>query len=698
MGEYARLGIEKLKQALNLVFDYFEKDKKSFFKKYFKGREGEVAYPANPDTYHKIVDELRNAHQQEIVTNDIQSNMLILAGPGSGKTKAIVHRCAYLLCVQQVHTSSILVLCYHHNAAIKLKKRLIKLIGQRGSFVLVSTYHALAMRITGISFGVEKMEAEQIDFNKVIDDATDLLNGKIELPGIDAEEQRERLLGGIQTILVDEYQDIDSSQYDLISAIAGRKIYDTEEKISIMAVGDDDQNIYSFRGANIRYIRKFQEDYRIQQHDKTMKPHEVALRYLTENYRSTASIIDIANSFIAHNRDRMKTSFPIRINNSRKNELPGGQWENLDPDRKGKVLVIKVSDFGDQQLAIVKEIKRLKKLHLDAQWSDFAILARTKKILVPIRCLLEECGIPVSYSLNKDESPPPYRVREILDFLVFLHDKKKTSLCITQLIKEYEAFSERIAENIWGGMLLDILENLRRESGDASIAIGEIIDYIYDNLAEFRKEQILGNGVFLSTMHAAKGMEFRHIFIPDGGWQTRSSSSDIEDERRLFYVAMTRAMETLTILSVKGTINPHLPLLKSSNCMILEFKSQNASTNAHMNRRFQILGLKNLYLGFPGTFDQQARIHADLAKLNPGDSVVIRMENGGINIRNSDGQIVSKLSKSAISSWESVLPKIERARVLAMVRRLRTDEATEYQPAAKSEEWELPIIEVLHSI
>jgi len=698
MGEYARLGIEKLKQALKLVFDYFEKDNKSFFKKYFKGREDEVDFPANPETTSRIVDDLRNTHQQEIVTNDMQSNMLVLAGPGSGKTKVIVHRCAYLLCVQQVRPSSILILCYAHNAAINLKKRLIELAGQRGRSVLVSTYHALAMRLTGISFSEEKMELEQIDFNKVISDATDLLNGKIELPGIDAEEQRERLLGGIQTILVDEYQDIDSSQYELISAIAGRKIDDKDEKISIMAVGDDDQNIYSFRGANIKYIRKFQEDYRVHHHDKSKKPYEVTLRHLTENYRSTASIIDVANSFIAHNRDRMKTDIPIRINNFRKNEPPGGRWENLDPGRNGKVLVVKVPNYGEQQSSIAKEIKRLKKLNPDVSWSDFAILARTKSILVPIRCLLEEHKIPVSYSLNKDDTPPPHRIREIRDFLAFLQDRQKMSLKISQLKQEYEESYQPIAENVWGGMLKDILENLRKESGDSSMAIGEIIDYLYDNLAEIRKEQIYGNGVFLSTMHGAKGMEFNHVFIPDGGWQATSSSLDIEDERRLFYVAMTRAMETLTVLSVDKSTNPHLPLLELSNCKVSEFQSQNAGTNDYTNRRFQILGLKDLYLGFPGTFSQQAKIHDYLAALNPGDPVVMTSENGGINIRNSEGKVISKLSKTAVPNWETILSKIEWTRILAMVRRLKTDETPEYQPAAKSEEWELPIIEVLHSV
>ncbi|MCG8336346.1 MAG: RecQ family ATP-dependent DNA helicase, partial [Proteobacteria bacterium] len=587
MGEYARLGVEKLKQALRLVFDYFEEDKQSFFKKYFKGREDEVACPANPETFSKIVDKLGNVQQQEIVVNDMESNILVLAGPGSGKTKTIVHRCAYLICVQQVRASSILILCYNHNAAMILKKRLIELIGQRGSFVMVSTYHALAMRLAGISFSEEKMELEQIDFNKVITDATDLLNGKTELPGVDGEEQRERLLGGIQTILVDEYQDIDASQYKLISAIAGRDVSDKDEKISIMAVGDDDQNIYSFRETSIEYIRKFQEDYRVIPNDKSKETTEVALKYLTENYRSSSAIIDTANSFIRHNRHRMKTEYPIRVNNSRKNDPSGGYWERLDPARKGKVLIVRVPDHGGQPPAILNELSRLKNLKPDACWSDFAILARTRSILVPIRCLLEENGIPVSYRLNKDDVPPLHRIREIRRFLMFLHENRKNSFKISDLKRSYEISFGPIGKNMWGDMLNDLLANLLKESGDASIAVGVVIDYLYDNLAELRNEQVFGNGVFLSTMHGAKGMEFNHVFIADGGWHLESTSADIEDERRLFYVAMTRAMETLTIMSVNGSANPHVPLLKSSNCLFSECQSPIISSKDYTNKRFQ---------------------------------------------------------------------------------------------------------------
>ena len=110
------------------------------------------------------------------------------------------------------------------------------------------------------------------------------------------------MLAGYRFVLVDEYRDIDRDQYALISALTDRVGRDPEAKLSILAVGDDDQNIYAFRGANVEFIRRFQTDYR------------AACHYLLDNYRSTAHIIAAANQLIAHNRDRMKIAQPIGKN------------------------------------------------------------------------------------------------------------------------------------------------------------------------------------------------------------------------------------------------------------------------------------------------------------------------------------------------------------------------------------------------
>ena len=99
------------------------------------------------------------------------------------------------------------------------------------------------------------------------------------LPAEEADERRERLLAGFRWILVDEYQDIDAGQYDLIAALAGRTLEEDDRKLTLFAVGDDDQNIYAFNGASVEFIRRFEADY---------GPRPA---YLVDNYRSTANIV-----------------------------------------------------------------------------------------------------------------------------------------------------------------------------------------------------------------------------------------------------------------------------------------------------------------------------------------------------------------------------------------------------------------------
>src|SRR5205814_4510257 len=131
--------------------------------------------------------------------------------------------------------------------------------GKDARGVTVLTYHGLALRLLGCSFaGRAQSHRPEFDFNALIADAVKLLRGE-QLPvGLEPDEVRDRLLAGYQYILVDEYQDIDEPQYEMIRAIAGRTIDDPDLKLSILAVGDDDQNIYTFRGANVGFIRRFQ--------------------------------------------------------------------------------------------------------------------------------------------------------------------------------------------------------------------------------------------------------------------------------------------------------------------------------------------------------------------------------------------------------------------------------------------------------
>ncbi len=116
--------------------------------------------------------------------------------------------------------------------------------------MMVATYHGAAMRLAGISIRdmAESIQKIDIDFDGIVKTAIALLKGENAVPGIEPDEARDRLLAGYSHILVDEYQDIDEDQYDMVSAIAGRTLEEDDRRLSIMAVGDDDQNIYTFQG------------------------------------------------------------------------------------------------------------------------------------------------------------------------------------------------------------------------------------------------------------------------------------------------------------------------------------------------------------------------------------------------------------------------------------------------------------------
>ena len=274
----------------------------------------------------------------------------------------------------------ILALAYNRHAAAEIRKRLRKLIGNDANGVTVLTCHALAMRLTGSSFA-DRL-AQDVDFTKVLADAVQLLKGE-GLLADEADDQRERLLSGFRWILVDEYQDIGAEQYELISALAGRTLNDPERKISLFAVGDDDQNVYGFAGASVKYIRRFQEDYRA-------KPE-----FLTDNYRSTANIIDASNGLISLAVNRMKADHPIEIDHERRADPGGGLWGSLDPVVKGRVQILNVgSSFTSQAEQVMQEMIRLSELDPKWNWSNAAIIARQWRLLHPVFAFCEANKIP----------------------------------------------------------------------------------------------------------------------------------------------------------------------------------------------------------------------------------------------------------------------------------------------------------------
>jgi ATP-dependent DNA helicase RecQ len=598
----------------------------------------------------------------------------------------VAHRCAYLLRVKRVQPRSILILCFNRNAANTLRRRLLDLAGPDAKGVTVQTYHSLAMRLTGASFAerAERRKVDAEDFKTVIPDAVRLLNGEIELSGLERDELRERLLAGYRYILVDEYQDVDLDQYQLISAIAGRTQSDPDSKLTLLAVGDDDQNIYTFRGANVQFIRQFQEDYQAKTY------------YLVENYRSSAHIIAAANCLIAQNRDRMKTEHAIRINKGRERLPAGGPWKDLDPVAQGRVQLLHVTDAASQAVALVAELTRLKERNPSVNWQDCAVLARTREELAPLRALCEEQGIPILWGIDREKTPPLYRIREFRQFFAELKARHDELLSATDLMAMVETLPGASSSTIWWELLRGILHELRDESGNAQLPTSYISEYVHEALAEQRRDQAIGTGVFLSTVHSAKGMEFPHVFVTGGGWSRGKSRQEQEEELRVYYVAMTRAKETLCLFERADMSNPHTGLIDGDFLLRREPPVTAQPDDLVLRRRYDILGMEDLFLDYAGRKRQDDAVHAALAELKPGDPLRIAPMGDYIELHDEKGNCVAQLSQSARKTWRGRLENVERITVLAMVQRRFEDSGEEYRDRCKSGEWEVPVAEVVY--
>ena len=675
INEYAKYGLDKISHALAFVVAYFSKDKTEFVKRYFSDRKDILERATSQQSFQRIVNDLQNPEQMALVASGEDDNLLILAGPGSGKTRVVVHRCAYLLRVKRVPARGILVLCFNRNAVTQLRRRLLDLVGDDAKGVTIQTYHGLSLRLTGHAITTQNQSDDNRQFAEIIKEATALLRGDKPLLGVDADETRERLLAGYRYILVDEYQDIDAEQYRLISAIAGRA-QDDDHKLGILAVGDDDQNIYQFRGANVGFIRQFKDDYQSKVH------------YLVENYRSSAHIIAASNQLIQHNQDRMKQQQPIRINRGRKNLDAGGRWQKLDPVGKGRVQQLIAADEYSQAVAVVDELLRLRQLDSRLDWSQCAVLATAWRLLDPVRILLERHDIPISIMLPADRQPPLSRIRENADLLDAIKQSSEPLSKASDWLRYLDDHYGDEPGNIWLNQLKAVLQGWQDETDDGEVPKQQTLEFLYEVLAEQRRERCLGQGVFLSTVHSVKGMEFAHLAILDGGWALPAT----EEQRRLFYVAMTRAKETLCLMQRQDRRNPFLAEITGDHLLARTVNSL-PQTGA-LSKQYAILGMKNFDLSYAGSFEFSHPIHQHLARLNTGSRLSMENSNGKVVLKNK-GRIVAALSKQGVLAWSAKINAIESVTVLAMIRRYRNDSEESYQSRCKVEQWELPLIEVV---
>ena len=608
---------------------------------------------------NNMLDKLNERQKEAVLATE--GPVLVLAGAGSGKTTVLVNRIAYMISEKHIRPWNILAITFTNKAAREMKDRIERLLGDTAKDMWIGTFHSVCVRIlrscidllgyrrdfviydTADTKTVMKECLRELDIDEksfpvrnvlsIISNAKNDLMDAATFENVYKSDYRMSIIAKIyyryqtklrknnavdfddiilntvkilsenpdvlskyqdkfQYILVDEYQDTNNSQYLLINLLA-------QANRNLCVVGDDDQSIYKFRGANIGNILNFEDDY-----------SDVQKITLDQNYRSTQNILDAANSVISNNKGRMGKSL----------------WTSNGDGNK--VFVYTGTNEYDEARYIARQIKK----HFDEQgsFSDCAILYRTNAQSRVIEEMLMRESVPykvlsglrfydrkeikdiiaylrVVYNPNDDVSlariinEPKRKIgNATLEKARNIAREKETSLYdvishaddypeFKTAIKKLLGFSEIIKsliklkdtvtiEDLTGRILNDtgympalVMEDTT-ESKTRIENLGEFISVI----TEFEKNEETGNtlGEFLEnislvsdidgydenedsavlmTIHSAKGLEFPIVFLSgleEGlfpGMRSMESDDDIEEERRLCYVAITRAKEQLYI-------------------------------------------------------------------------------------------------------------------------------------------------------
>ncbi|MFI6822926.1 UvrD-helicase domain-containing protein [Micromonospora sp. NPDC050187] len=487
--------------------------------------------------------------------------LLIVAGPGTGKTRTLTHRIAYLCAELNVFPETCLAITFTRRAAEELRHRLDGLLGPVAEDVTVGTFHSLGLTILR-----ENAEAVGLpsDF-RIADDAdrtaaraeagddeaayTDLLRKQQlvdldELLTLPVELLRgdrklvQRYRDRWRWIFVDEYQDVDAVQYDLLRLLS-------PPDGNLCAIGDPDQAIYSFRGADVGYFLRFSEDFT-----------DARLVRLNRNYRSSAPILAAAVQAIA----------PSSLVRGRRLDPA-----RLDPEAPlvGRYPAASVTDEADFVVRTIDELvgglshRSLDSGRIDGRgsnvsFSDIAVLYRTDAQAAPVLDALTRANIPVqkrSHDRLRDRPGVAAIARELrhadgldggLPARVRLVGQVLADRFATPTLDSTGSVRPEDVRTA-----VDLLTPLARRCGDdlplflSQLATGAEVDAL-DPRAE---------AVTLLTLHAAKGLEFPVVFLvgcEDGLLPLRWPGStpdedDIAEERRLFFVGLTRAQDRLYV-------------------------------------------------------------------------------------------------------------------------------------------------------
>ena len=586
-----------------------------------------------------------------------QGAVMVIAGAGSGKTRVLTNRIAYLIAEKNVLESNILAITFTNKAAKEMKERIYSLVGETSKYIWINTFHSMCVRIlrqhidllgynknftildtseqkTIIKNIVKELNLSEDSYqpNNILKIISNSKNSMISVNEMKAQarfgfmknvaeiyeyyqkylkknsvldfddlmlktivlfEKHPEVLAIYQNkfeyIHVDEYQDTNVIQYKLIKMLS-------EVHKNICVVGDDDQSIYSWRGACSDNIINFEKDY-----------EDVEVIFLDQNYRSNSTILDAANAVIKNNTDRKdKALWSENKGGDKITVYSAANDKDETDDIAKKILDLKAQDIDYKDIAILYRANYLSR-SMENSCMAFGIpykLIGSLKFLQrqEIRDLLAYMNVIVNrndeFSLRRIINVPKRGIGassmakidnyaeqyglslfEALKNIDMIGVSKKiiTNIhLLTQLIEKYSQTEQYLIEDLIVGIYKDSgYESMLKESADAYAEsrienISELVSSakqfssMNDNLIDFISEMSLtsdaddeneDDSVVLSTVHAAKGLEYRVVFIMGleenlfPSIRDAESSEDernkMEEERRLAYVAITRAKEKL---------------------------------------------------------------------------------------------------------------------------------------------------------
>ena len=507
VGEYANLMVRNYDAALRFVNDYFTMDFRKFINQYFKEeRRIQIDQNITPAKYNKLFGEL-SKRQREIIDDKQSKYIVVAAGPGSGKTRVLVHKLASLLLLEDVKHEQLLMLTFSRAAATEFKKRLIGLVDNAAHYVDIKTFHSYSFDLIGKQGN--------------LDEAKDVVRLAAEMIGR-GEVEPSKIAKSV--LVIDEAQDMGEDDFRLIQALMQKN-----EEMRVIAVGDDDQNIYAFRGSDARYMQSL------------ISQNGAKLYEMTDNYRSAKAVVDCANRFVQHIPGRMKHT---AIHSATGEE--------------GKV----------------KTLRSLLESETIIQGST-AILTRTNEETMQVAFELEQRGLHATVA----QSMGGFRFGNLAEIRYFLKQLGRDDE-ISIAKERWEEAKRRTLLSYSSSVCLSVIQHFFSdfEATHKVYYRSDLREYIFEsNIEDFVAAD--AQSVFVSTIHKAKGREFDTVYllskIPD--------NRDVND-MRAYYVGLTRAKRNLYLV-------PDLPTASSS--IIIPLSMRDVWLDFFIGRKDIVLRLRS---------------------------------------------------------------------------------------------------------